>query len=138
MRGQIALPFVLLVGGIIVEIVVAGSLVSFFINAASLGERLSLRALAVANTGVYDAVLKISANKEFAAGGTVNYSVNIGDDSVSVSVSRTVDNNAGVYNYTVNSTATARSRQRKVVAELVVDQTTGQINLRSISEESVQ
>lgn len=133
--GQIALPFVLLVGGIIVEIVIAGSLVSFFINATSLGEKLSIRALAAANTGIYDAVMKISANKEYAAS-PVNYNITINDDVVSVNVSRTAS--PTIYLYTVDAVATAKNRKRRVVAKVVVDQTSGRINLNSIEEESVQ
>ena len=63
--GQIALPFILLVGGLIVEIVIAGLLVSFFVSASALGERLSVRALAAANAGIDDAIVRISSNKEF-------------------------------------------------------------------------
>jgi len=132
-KGQIALPFVLLVGGIIIEIVVAGSFISFFVSASSLGERLSVRALSAANTGMYDAVMRISNNKEFGAGGTT-YSIDVGNDTTSVTVSRTVDDANDLYEYTIESTATARSRNRKVVAKVVVNQTTGQINLKSVGE----
>ena len=132
-KGQIALPFVLLVGGIIIEIVVAGSFISFFVSASSLGERLSVRALSAANTGMYDAVMRISNNKEFGAGGTT-YSIDVGNDTTSVTVSRTVDDANDLYEYTIESTATARSRNRKVVAKVVVNQTTGQINLKLVGE----
>ncbi len=98
-----------------------------------MGERLSVRALSAANTGVYDAVMRVSNNKEFGAGGTT-YSVDVGNDTASVTVSRTVDDTNNLYEYTIESTATARSRNRKVVAKLVVNQTTGQINLKSIGE----
>src|SRR6056297_719410 len=108
-EGQIALPFVLLVGGIIIEIVLAGSFISFFVNASALGERLSVRALSAANTGVYDAVMKISRNKEFGSGG-VSYEISVGDDSVLVDVSRSSDDAQDIYVYNVESVATARNR----------------------------
>ncbi len=136
LTGQIALPFVLLIAGIIVEIVIAGSLVSFFVSASSLGERLAIRALAAANSGVYDAVMRISSNKEFAST-PENYQITVSDDTVTISVSRVADGSSGTYAYTVESTATARNRQRKIVAEIIVDQTTGLINLGSISEQAV-
>ncbi|MEX1014308.1 MAG: hypothetical protein WDZ80_04075 [Candidatus Paceibacterota bacterium] len=136
-KGQIALPFVLLIGGIIVEIVIAGSIVSFFVNAASLGERLSVRALAAANTGVYDAMEKISSNKEFSVS-PVEYEIIIGDDSVTVNVSRVEDAGNNVYEYTISAIAVAESRQRKMQAIVFVDQTTGQLNLNSIEEQPVQ
>ena len=136
-KGQIALPFVLLIGGIIVEIVIAGSFISFFVSAASLGEQLSVRAMAAANTGIYDAVMRIARNKEFGAT-QVDYNITVGSDSVAVTVSRTSDDTNNVYLYTVSSVASARSRERKVVAQLVVDQTTGSVNLDSIEEQPVQ
>ncbi len=135
-EGQIALPFVLLVGGIIIEIVLAGSFISFFVNASALGERLSVRALSAANTGIYDAIMKISRNKEFGAGG-VSYEITVGEDSVSVDVSRSSDDTQDIYVYNIESVATARNRSKKVVAVVVVDQVTGKVNLESINEESV-
>ncbi|MFB6212849.1 MAG: hypothetical protein ABEI53_03495 [Candidatus Magasanikbacteria bacterium] len=137
--GQIALPFVLLIGGIIVEIVIAGSLISFFVSGQALGQKLSLRALSAAKTGVYDAMTKISFNKEFGAGGKT-YTISnagIGGDTVTVDVSRNVDNSTNSYIYTIKATATARSRERKFVAKVIVDQTTGKVSLSSIKEQPV-
>lgn len=136
-NGQIALPFVLLIGGIIIEIVIAGSFISFFVSAVSLGEQLSVRALSAANTGIYDATMKISSNKEFGVGG-INYNIEVGNDTAAVVVSRLVDDTKNLYLYTIESTATSRSRERKIVAELVVNQTTGQLSLKSIKEKAIQ
>jgi uncharacterized protein (UPF0333 family) len=137
-NGQIALPFVLLIGGIIIEIVIAGSFISFFVSAVSLGEQLSVRALSAANTGIYDATMKISSNKEFGAGVEgISYNIEVGNDTAVVEVSRSVDPK-NFYLYTIESTATSRSRERKIVAELVVDQTTGQLSLKSIEEKAIQ
>ncbi len=133
-RGQIALPFVLLVGGIIAEIVIAGSVVSYFASASSAGEQLSLRALSAAYAGVYDGIMKVSDNKEAASGGTVNYTLAVGSDSAAVSVSRTVNNSLGVYEYTVTSTATAGNRSREVTGDVVVNQTTGALHIISVAE----
>jgi uncharacterized protein (UPF0333 family) len=135
-NGQIALPFVLLVGGIIIEIVLAGSFMSFFVNTDALGNRLSVRALSAANTGVYDAIMKISRNKSFGAT-EISYEIVIGDDTVNVVVSRTEDEIKDIYLYNVESLASARNRQKKVVAVIVVDKNTGKINLQSINEDEV-
>ena len=58
--GQIALPFVLLVGGIILEIVIAGAFVSYFASGSGYSARLEVRAWAVANSAVNDALVKIA------------------------------------------------------------------------------
>ncbi|MEX2436613.1 MAG: hypothetical protein WD471_00440 [Candidatus Paceibacterota bacterium] len=131
--GQIALPFILLVGGIIIEIVIAGSIISIFVNNSTLGERLSLRALAAANSGIYDAMEKLSSNKEFASSG-LEYEVNVGNDTATVSISRVVDDNNNIYIYTINSLAVASSRQRKLTAVVLINQTTGELNLSSVEE----
>lgn len=135
--GQAALPFVLLVAGIIVEIVAAGTIIGFVLTSASLGEQLSARALAAANTGVYDAVMKASNNKEFAAS-TKTYSITVGSDTVSVEVSRSTDDPNNVYAYIATSTATARNRERRMKAEFLVNQSTGEISVQSIAEVPTQ
>jgi len=139
--GQVALPFILLVGGLIVEIVIAGLLVSFFVSASALGERLSVRALAAANAGIDDAIVRISSNKEFTnvnCSVPIEYNITVGDDTVLVSVCRTVDGINNVYNYTIEAEATARNRQRKLAAEVVVNQTTGTLSLKSLEEQAIQ
>ncbi|MCP6719977.1 MAG: hypothetical protein KJI72_01445 [Patescibacteria group bacterium] len=135
-RGQIALPFILLISGIIIEITIAGSFVTYFLGTAGLGERLSLRASAAAHSGIRDAMIKITRDKEFGST-PQNYNLTVGDDNTSVSAMRTVDNALNIYIYTISSTATAGSRQRKLVAILVVNQTTGYVQLQSLSEEPV-
>ena len=135
-NGQIALPFILLVSGIIVEITIAGSFVTYFLATSGLGERLSLRASAAAHSGIRDAMIKISRDKDYASA-PQNYELDVGDDTASVSVSRTSDDPQDSYIYTIASTATASSRKRKLEATVIVSQTTGFIQLQSLSEEPV-
>ena len=135
-NGQIALPFILLVSGIIVEITIAGSFVTYFLSTSGLGERLSLRASAAANSGIRDAMIKISRDKEYAST-PQSYELSVGNDSADVSVSKTDDDPNNSYIYTINSTGVASSRQRKLQAVLVVNQTTGFIQLQSVQETAV-
>jgi uncharacterized protein (UPF0333 family) len=135
-NGQIALPFILLVSGIIIEITIAGSFVTYFLSTSGLGERLSLRASAAAHSGIRDAMIRISRDKEYAAS-QQDYDLDVGDDTTAVSVSRTVDNPQNSYIYTITSTATASSRQRKLTATVIVNQTTGFVQLQSLKEEPV-
>jgi len=137
MRGQIALPFVLLVGGIIAEIVIAGSVVAFFASASSVGEQLALRSLSAAYAGVYDGILKVSGNKETAAAGDVNYTVTSGSDSANVIISRTTDDASDSYVFTITATASARTRRRKVVASLTANQVTGVVRIISVTEQAL-
>src|SRR3989344_1297682 len=89
--GQIALPFILLVSGIILEIAVAGSFVSYFMTTAGAGDRLLVRATSAAQSGARDAILRVSQNKEYAASGA-SYTLNVGSDSTAIVVSRDTSN----------------------------------------------
>ncbi|MBI4034058.1 MAG: hypothetical protein HY378_00735 [Candidatus Brennerbacteria bacterium] len=135
-QGQIALPFILLVSGVIVEVTIAGSFITYFLSTGGLGERLALRASAAAHSGIRDAMIRISRDKSYASSAQ-NYNLTVGDDTTAVSVSRTVDNPQNSYIYTITSTATASSRQRKLKATVIVSQTTGFIQLQSLKEEPV-
>lgn len=129
--AQIALPFVLLISGIIIEIAIAGALVAYFSSSTSLGDRLALRATSVANSGIQDAIFKISQNKEL---GDTTYTMTIGSDSTEITITRATDSAANAYVYTITSLATASSRQKKFQAIMVINVTTGKIDLRSITD----
>ncbi len=137
LTGQATLSFILLVSGVVLEIAVAGSFVAYFMNSAGFGERLSARALAAAQAGIDDAMLQIVRNKEFAAGEGASYDFTVGSDSVSVTVTRTTDGAAGVYVFTVTSTGTAGTRERRLVARVVANQITGLTKLQDVAEQAV-
>ncbi len=136
MRGQIALPFILLVSGIIVEITIAGSFITYFLSTSGLGERLNLRANTAAQSGLRDAMIRIARDKDYAAS-TQNYNLTVGSDTAAVTVSRTVDSGLGIYIYTIASTGTASSRQRKLVATVIVNQKNGYLQLQSLIDTPV-
>ncbi|MBI5732729.1 hypothetical protein HY967_02085 [Candidatus Jorgensenbacteria bacterium] len=134
-EGQATLAFVLLVSGIIIEIAIAGSAVTYFLSTSGFGEKLSTRALAAAHAGVRDVQLKISRNKEFGAN---NYPLAVGSDSANVTTVWSTDVANDNYTYTVTSIGTASTRQRKLVAIMVVNQTTGFLQLQSLIEQPLQ
>ncbi|MEK9194541.1 MAG: hypothetical protein AAB884_01895 [Patescibacteria group bacterium] len=135
--GQIALPFILLVSGIIIEIAIAGSFVAYFLINSGLGERLALRAEAAAHAGLEDAIIRISQDKGYADLGE-NYSLDVNGDNVLISVSRVFNSGANIYVYTIISVATAGSREKKFVAVIAVNDLTGEIQPQSFTESSVQ
>lgn len=141
-RGQATLSFVLLVSGVIIEIAIAGSVIAFFASGSGLGERLSARALEVAQTGIQDAEVKIARNKELCTACTLlapfTYTFSVGSDSVTLNISRTDDVANNIYLYRIESVAVASSRQRKLVALIRTDKTTGVVQFQSLTEQSVQ
>ncbi|MFH1162151.1 MAG: hypothetical protein V1696_02655 [Candidatus Jorgensenbacteria bacterium] len=135
--GQATLSFILLVSGVVVEVAVAGSFVAYFLNTAGFGERLAARALAAAESGVDDVALQVVRNKEFVTGDSYDYAFPVGSDTVSVSVSRATDGVTGNYIYTVTATGVAGSRERRLVARIAVNQTTGLAMLQTVGEQPV-
>lgn len=139
--GQMTLPFVLLIGGLIVEIAVAGSFVTYFLSTSGFGGRLSERASAVSQAGIYDAIVKITKNKEFTNTSCLSpysYSFVVESDTTNITVCRSEDISANRYTYTITSLATAGSRQKKNTATVLVDLTSGRVNLESIKETSIE
>ncbi len=135
--GQIALPFVLLVGGIILEIVIGGAFVAYFSSGSGYSARLEVRAWAAANSGINDALVKIAKNKELTSS-NMSYDLTLDADSATVTVSRTSDSSGQYYVYTVTSLGTAGLRQKKLQAVAIVNQTTGALQLQSLSDVALQ
>lgn len=134
-KAQIALPFILLVSGIIIEIVVAGSLTSYFASGSGFSERLQARASSVAYSGINDALAQIGKNKDFGALDP-SYGISIEGDTATVTFQSSLSN--GYYTYTITSLGVAGTRQAKVVAVAVVNDSTGHVQLQSLNEVAVQ
>lgn len=127
--GQAALAFVLLVGGIIVEIAIASSFITYFLNNSGFGERLLARARSAAQSGIVDAQLKLSRNKEL---GPMNYTLVVGNDIVDVAIARTI--NPTTYSYTITARGLAVNRERTLTSNIIIDQRTGILALKSLTE----
>ncbi|MDI6820700.1 MAG: hypothetical protein QMD65_00780 [Patescibacteria group bacterium] len=137
--GQATLAFVLLVGGIVIEIAIAGAFVTYFLSTSGLGERLSARALTTAHAGVRDVQIKITRNKEWCSsvGCPYVYPIAVGNDSASVTVGWMSDDSDN-YVYTIDSVGTASTRARRLIATLVVNRTTGLVQFSSLVETPIQ
>lgn len=139
-KGQVSLPVILLISSIIIEIAIAGSFVAYFLSAGGLGERLAARARTTALSGIYDAMIKITRDKEFGNGNCSpggSYEFNVGSDKATMNICKTEDDPSNSYIYTIMALATASSRQKKFIGIITVDQTNGRVKLKSITEEPV-
>ena len=130
--GQATLSFILLISGLILEVAIAGTFVTYFFSSSALGERLSARAFAVANSGIRDAQMRIARNKDYSG----TFSLQLGSDSATVSVARATQGSN--YVYTITSLGIAGTRERQFVATMVADQTSGLAETQSIVEQSLQ
>jgi len=134
-NGQIALPFVLLLSGIILEIVVAGFLASYFSSSSGYGLKLYYRASSVAYTALNDVLMQISRNKDFGIENS-NYGIMVGRDTASISIQTTIYST--FYFYEITVLGVAGSRQAKLIALLNVDRKTGLVKVQSIKEAPIE
>ncbi|MFA6365052.1 MAG: hypothetical protein WCW78_01490 [Candidatus Paceibacterota bacterium] len=133
--GQATLSFIILVSGLILEIAIAGSFVTYFLSSSGLGERLYVRALTVAQSSIRDVQIHIVRDKDFGAS-TLSYPFSLNGDTSNVTVSRVTSGSS--YIYSVTAIGVAGTRQRKFVAIIAADQITGLADLQSLSEQTIQ
>jgi len=138
-NGQVALPFMLLIGSILIEIAIAGALMMYFYGSSRLAERLYARAGAVANTGIKTAIMNISRDKEYVSGSCLPTStITTNSDSASVLVCKTDTTELDSYVYTISSIGIAGGRQKKMEATVNVNKITGKVEVTSILERQVE
>jgi len=136
--GQATLAFVILIAGLIVEIVIAGSFISYFLGGSNFSQRLNARALAAAEAGIRDAAINIARNRDFVSGSSLSYSLSLDNDSAVISIVKTDDIVNNQYIYQITSTGSAINRQSRLVATITVDKITGLIQFKSLNEQVIQ
>jgi len=128
-KATAALPAMLFIGGIFVEIGLAGAFISFYLNLRGFGIKMSAEALAAAEAGVQDALIKIIRNKDFTSSG---YDLTVGNRSANVVVCK--DTCAGTGKHKITSIGSALVKRRKIEAVVNVNNTTGEVKIESILE----
>lgn len=123
-----SLPIMLLIGGMFVEMVIAGVFVAYFLGQSSFGVKYSQDALTAAQAGVDDALIRIVRNKDFNS----NYTFAVGSSSVQVSVCK--DTCAGVNKSQIDSIGTAFNKKREIRAIININNLTGEVKLESEKE----
>lgn len=123
--GQTALSFVFLLGVVIISIgAILAFLAASFLS-SGYGFQAANRALAVASAGAEDGLMQLVRNKDFSA--TVPYSVPVGSDSASVTVTQNVASGQA----TIVSSGTSFFRQRKIQVIVAVNSTTSKVDVVS-------
>ncbi len=129
--GIAALPTLLLVGGIITGISIALTASMYlYINSTS-GANLSLRALSVAKSGIYDGLMRVVRDKSLTS---ANYSVSVGAQSAAVVICRDTSECGGSGKFKITSTGSAFTRRKKMEAIVAVDSETGLTKLEIMRE----
>ncbi len=149
-KGIVALPTVILIGGIILEIVLTLSLVSYLLLQSGAGSRFAAEALTAAQAGVDDAIIKIIRNNN--TGGTgdpTSYPYTISVDSSGLRTASVwickgfyinlSDNSCNLGSPTPNQTTVvslgkAFNKNSRLQAFINIDPVNGEVRIKSIQE----
>ncbi len=127
-RAIAALPMMLLIGGIVAEIGIASALIAYFFSQGNIGIKISAETLAIANSGVNDALIKIIRNKDFS--GTYNLTVSV-DKLANITVTRDLP---AVNKSKIVSIGTLLNKKRKLEAVVNINPSSGEVKIESIKE----
>ena len=129
-NGVAALPMILILGGLVVEITIAVLSASYIFIESEFGNKLSSEAMLAARAGVADAIFKVVRDKTFTSATTT---LAVGNYSADVSVCRELPCLA-IGKHKIISVGKAQTRRRSLEAVLIVDSTTGEVRLESLKE----
>ena len=139
-RGIAALPVILLITGIIMEIVIAGGILAFSFSTGNYGTLLSTEALFGARAGTDDALYRVIKNNYKPS---YNLNVTAGTHTVSVDITIEKDppdlgqcslSSGWGCRYRIISTGRVLFRARKLELILSVDPQTREIRKESLKE----
>lgn len=142
--GAAAISTILIIAVIVSEIAIAALVTSYFASQGQLGTRIVYNASFAAQSGIDDALLKITRNKDFNPSPNP-YSISIGGATAQVTVcidktttneSTPCNNTSGVVTGTreITSVGTALNREVKMRALIYLNPTTGLINIQYLKE----
>jgi len=132
-RGIAVLPTILLIGGLIVEIGIAGLFISYFLNSSGFGVKISEEALSAAKSGIDDAVIKIIRKKGDAIL-PYPYTLNIDNNSAQVWVLKDAPSNG---KYEITSLGSAGLKRRKLEAVVDINNNDGEVKIEFIKEVAI-
>ncbi len=127
LKAVAALPMILLIGGIIVEVGLAGMFIAFVLSNLGYGSRLANEALAAANSGVDDALVRIVRDKGFSG----TYELAVGSRLVQVEV---IKDFPVTGKHRITALGVALTRKKKVEAVAGVNETTGEVKMEYLKE----
>ncbi len=130
-KAAATLPVVLLIGGLIAELGIAGAFVAYYFAQSGLGVKLSEEALAAARAGIQDAKIRIVRNKNFIPSPNP-YTLTVGNRTAQITVCK--DTCAGTNKFQITSLGMALTKRRQVQAIFYVDNNTGEVKLESEKE----
>lgn len=144
-RGIVALPLMLLISAVVLEMTAAASIVAFYILQGSAGARNAAEALVAARSGVSDAATQLVRNRSFSSAYTITIDAqrtakitvcNNGRKTTGCSLLGGCDytNPSDAGKVEVTSMGTVKNKNSCVRAIYVIDADTGEIKSESSRE----
>jgi len=131
-KGVAFLPVVLLISGLVTVIVTAIVLTSIFANTGGARTKWSIEALAIAQAGIDDGIIKIIRNKNCPdVSCSAFFTLPAGNGTASVTIAKDTPSNG---KHTVTSLGKVRVAQKKLQAIVNTNAITGQVEIESIQE----
>lgn len=132
-RGVASLPAIILFGGLMVEMGLAGAFLVYYLNNSLYGTRLSQAALVSAQAGIEDGILKVVLDKSCPnINCPATYSLSTDSGTADVTICK--DSCSGAGTTQITSTGNALTRRHRIVAILTVNSTTGLVTKESVTE----
>ncbi len=132
--GVSALPMMLLLGSIIIEIAIAIAFLTYYFNTINFASRLSAEALETARAGASDAIIRVVRDKTCPNGSCPSpYTLAISNGRTAT-ISICKDTCVGAGKTEIISTAAALNKQKRIHAVLSVDPVTGQVSVDLLQE----
>jgi hypothetical protein len=130
-QGMVALPTMLLLGGIITSISLALTVSVYLYVNSTYGSNLALKAFTASKSGIYDGLLKITRDKSLT---TASYNLTIGNQTAAIEICRDTEACGGSGKFKVTSVGSAFTRRKKMEAIVSVDSATGVSKLELMRE----
>lgn len=134
-RGVSALPIILIVSGIIIEVFVAVVAVSSLFSNSTLSTQLSVEAIEAAESGAQDAIIRIIRLGECSPGGAgcypATYSLTVGGRDACINI---IDDTLGDGSIRVISRGAAFTRVRAIQVDLAINEDTQVLETQSFQE----
>jgi len=140
--GAVAISTILIIGAIVAEIAIASLVTSYLLSQGGLGVRIVYNASFAAQSGIDDALMKITRNKNI---NSINsYVIVVGNATASVTLCNRLTASTGSCiapdpvppdgTFDVISLGTALNKQVRMRASLYADPTTGVVTIQSLRE----
>lgn len=132
-EGQATLSLVLLVGGIVMEIAVAGTFVAYFLSSSAFGDRAAAIAFSAADAGLFDAKLRIMRDADITKISPVEYTIPVGSATTVVHIDQPTQT-AESKIYRIASVGKSGGRERTLTTTIAVHMHTGSVSGGAVRE----